>query len=75
MRAAAVNSLARVLNLHRGAYILSSTDCFVVSQFFSVARQVGRLKLGSKPAQLYVRLSISVCVCVCAVYIYIYIWK
>ncbi len=34
------------------------SDCFVVSQFFSVARHVGRLKLGSKPAQLYIRLSI-----------------
>ena len=34
------------------------TNCFVVSQLFSVARHVGRLKLGSKPAQLYVRLSI-----------------
>ena len=40
-------------------YILSSTaDCFVVSQLFSVARHVGRLKLGSKLSQLYVRLSI-----------------
>ena len=34
------------------------TDCFVVSQLFSVARHVRRLKLGLKPAQLYVRLSI-----------------
>ena len=34
------------------------TDCFVASQLFSVARHVGRLKLGSKPAQLQVRLSI-----------------
>ena len=34
------------------------TDCFVISQLFSVARHVGRLKLGSKPPQLYVRLSI-----------------
>ena len=40
-------------------YILSSTDCFFVSQLFSVARHVGHLKLGSKPAQLYVRLSIK----------------
>ena len=39
-------------------YILSSTDCFVVSQLFSMAREVGRLKVGSKPAQLYVRLGI-----------------
>ena len=34
------------------------TDCFVESQIFSVARHVGRLKLGSKPAKLYVRLCI-----------------
>ena len=34
------------------------TDCFVVSQLFSVARHVGCLKLGPKPTQLYVRLSI-----------------
>ena len=33
-------------------------NCFVVSQLFSVAKHIGRLKLGSKPAQLYVRLSI-----------------
>ena len=39
-------------------YCHTQTDCFVVSQLFSVARHVGRLKLGSKPAQLYVRLSI-----------------
>ena len=58
-------------------YIYShpQTDCFVVSQLFSVARHIGRLKLGLKPAQLYVRLSIRmlsqqyiyiyICVCVC----------
>ena len=39
-------------------YCYPQTDCFVVSQLFSVSRHVGRLKLGSKPAQLYVRLSI-----------------
>ena len=41
-------------------YIFShpQTDCFVVSQLFSVARHVGRLKLGSKPSQHYVRFSI-----------------
>ena len=39
-------------------YCHPQTDCFVVSQLFSVAKYVGRLKLGSKPAQLYVRLSI-----------------
>ena len=39
-------------------YILLSTDSFVVSQLFIMAKHVGHLKLGSKPAQLYVRLSI-----------------
>ena len=39
-------------------YCHPQTDCFVVSQLFSVARHVGRLKLGSKPTQLYIRLSI-----------------
>ena len=31
-------------------YCHPQTECFVVSQHFSVARHVGRLKLGSKPA-------------------------
>ena len=35
-----------------------TAERFVLSELFSVARHVGRLKLGSKPAQLYVRLSI-----------------
>ena len=41
-------------------YILGhpQTDCFVVSQLFSLARHAGRFKLGSRPAQLYVRLGI-----------------
>ena len=39
-------------------YCHPQTDCFIVLQLFSVARHVGRLKLGSKPAQLYLRLSI-----------------
>ena len=34
------------------------TDCIVVSLLFSVARHEGRLKLGSKSVQLYIRLSI-----------------
>ena len=50
--------------LHLSIYISiylnshSQTDCFVLSQFFNVARHAGCFKLGSKPAQLYVRLSI-----------------
>ena len=39
-------------------YSYPQTDCFVVSQLFSVARQTGRFKLGLKPSQLYVKLSI-----------------
>ena len=48
------------LNSYIYIYIYShpQTDCFVVSQLFSVARHVCRLKLGSKPGKLYVRLSI-----------------
>ena len=37
---------------------MSSTDRLVVSQLFSVARHAGHFKLGSKPVQLNVRLSI-----------------
>ena len=39
-------------------YICShpQTDCFVLSELFSVARHAGRSKPGSKPVQLYVRL-------------------
>ena len=39
-------------------YIVSSTDSFVLSKLFSGATHVGRLKPGSKPIQLYVRLSL-----------------
>ena len=39
-------------------YCHPQTDSFVVLQLFSVARHVGCLKLGSKPTQLYVRLTI-----------------
>ena len=35
-------------------YCHPQTDCFVVSQLFSVDGHVGCLKLGSKPVQLYV---------------------
>ena len=39
-------------------YSHPQTDCIVVSQLFSVVRQVGRLKQGLKHGQLYVRLRI-----------------
>ena len=45
-------------------YCHPQTDSFVLSELFRVARHAGRSKPGSKPTQLYVRL--SVCVCVCA---------
>ena len=39
-------------------YCHPETDCFVLSELFSVARHAGRSKPGSKPTQLYVRLSL-----------------
>ena len=45
-------------NLRIYIYCHPQTDCFVVSQLFSESRHIGRLKPGSKPAQLYVRISI-----------------
>ena len=62
-------------------YIHTQTDCFVLSELFSVARHAGRSKTGSKPVQLYVRLSFKPvghqadyvgCVCVSK---YMYMWK
>ena len=46
---------------HIYIYCHPQTDCFILSEFFyqnSVARHVGRLKPGSKPVQLYVRLTL-----------------
>ena len=39
-------------------YCHPQTDCFVLLEVFSVARHAGRSKPGSKPVQLYVRLSL-----------------
>ena len=39
-------------------YCHPQTDCFVLSELFSVAKHVGRSKPGSKPIHLYVRLSL-----------------
>ena len=39
-------------------YIVIQTDCFVLSELFSVPRHAGRSKPGSKPIQLYARLSL-----------------
>ena len=43
---------------HTDTYIYChpQTDCFVLSELFSVARPAGRSKPGSKPVQLYDRL-------------------
>ena len=59
MQAAAENSFASVFNPHGGMYIYCHppTDCFVLSELFSVARHVGCSKLGSKAVQFYVTLS------------------
>ena len=40
-----------ILNSWRTIYSHPQTDCFVISKFFSVARHVVRLKLGSEPGQ------------------------
>ena len=48
----------RQLYLYIYIYCHPQTDCFVLSELFSVARHVGRSKPGSKPIQLYVRLSL-----------------
>ena len=52
-------------------YCHPQTDCFVLSELFSVARHAGRSKPGSKPIQLYVRLSLRP---LGRQYIYIYIY-
>ena len=47
--------------IYINVYCHPQTDCFVISlviSLFSVARHDGCLKLGSKPAQFYVKLSI-----------------
>ena len=52
-------SLSPYIYIYIYVYCHPQTCCFVVSQPFSVARHVERLKFGPKPAQLYVRLSIE----------------
>ena len=44
--------------IYKYIYCHPQTDCFVLSELFSVARHVGRSKPGSKPVQLYVRLTL-----------------
>ena len=50
--------LSSTPSTHTHTHCHPQTDCFVISQLISVAKHVGRLKLESKPAQIYVRLSI-----------------
>ena len=42
--------------IHIYIYSHPQTDCFILSELFSVARHAGRSKPGSKPVQLYARL-------------------
>ena len=44
--------------MHHLYYNHTKTDCFVLSQLFCAAKYVKHLKLGSKPAKIYVRLRI-----------------
>ena len=46
------------MNIYYFLYCVPETDRFVPSELFSVARHLGRSKPGSKPIQLYVRLSL-----------------
>ena len=50
-----------VCELYIYIYIYShpQTDCFVLSELFSVARHAGRSKPESKPVQLYDRLRLQ----------------
>ena len=52
------NKHAKITHIQWYIYSHPQTDCFVLSELFSVARQTGRSKPGSKPVQLYVRLSL-----------------
>ena len=47
-----------IVHLYIYIYCHPQTDCFVISELFSVARHVRRSKPGSKPIQLYIRLSL-----------------
>ena len=53
-------SILKLLYIYIYIYIYShpQTDCFILTELFSVARHVGCSKPGSKLIQLYVRLSL-----------------
>ena len=76
------------LSLSIYIYIVIQTDCFVLSELLSVARHAGRPNPGSKPVQLYARLSFNTNTHIhiyidrymyihayIYIYIYIYIYK
>ena len=46
------------MNIYIYIYCHPRTDCFILSELFTVARHVGHWKPGSKPIQLYVRVSL-----------------
>ena len=70
----AMISYIRRLYIYIYIYCHPQTDSFVVSQLFIMARHVGRLKLGSKPAKLYLRHIQKNCNKIQCIYIYIYIY-
>ena len=51
--------MLRILAIYIYIYSHPLTDCFVLSELFSVARHIGGSKPGSKPIQLYLRLSLK----------------
>ena len=61
-KAAFGSPLTFVANFTLYIYCHPPTDCFVLSELFSVARQVGRSEPGSKPIQHYARLSLRLLV-------------
>ena len=48
----------KISYIHKHIYCHPQPDYFVLSELFSVARYAGGSKPGSKPVQLYVRLSL-----------------
>ena len=51
-----ISILYKYIYIYIYIYSQPQTDCFVLSELFSVARHAGRSKPESKPVQLYLRL-------------------
>ena len=56
MRGSLLKKLRMKRFIYKYTYSHPQTDCFVLSELFSVVRHAGRSKPGSKPVQRYVRL-------------------